>query len=325
LRAFEDFEVTGVAALDEAGPGEISFLSNPKYRAQVLKTCASAVLVAEAVPETDVLQLKTPNPYLMLGRLMQTLYPEPVFEPGIHPTAVVSPNARLDPTAHVGPGCHVAAGVVIGEGSVLLDHVSVGRNASMGAHCRIFPHVTIYDRCRLGSHVRVHANTVVGSDGFGYAQDHGRHIKMPQIAAVVIEDHVEIGSNCSIDRGSLKDTVIGEGTKIDNLVQIAHGVQIGPDSMIIAQCGISGSAKLGRGVILAGQTGVTGHVELADHVVVMGKSVVTKSIRTPGQYAGNPAIQHMRYQRQLASLRLIDKIRARLTRLEKKVEETHRD
>ena len=311
-----DFEIRGVRPLDRAGPGDLSFLSNAKYRSQAEATRASALLIKEPMASCKAVQILCKDPYVVLARALQHLYPETSFKPGVHPSAVVDPTVQLGPACHIGPFCVLRPGTRIGTGTVLVSHVSVGADCRLGSGVRLFPQVVLYDQCQLGDRVRIHANTTIGSDGFGYAQEGGKHHKVPQIGRVILEDDVEIGANSSIDRGALGDTVIGKGTKIDNQVQIAHGVVVGKHSILVSQTGISGSATVGEHNILAGKVGVTGHVKIGDRVLVMGDSVVTKNLKGPGRYAGNPAIPHIQYQRQLAQIRMLPELKARVKALE---------
>lgn len=313
----EDVVIEGVKPLEKAGPSDLSFLANPKYRDQAATTRAAAILVKEPISGCHAIQLECSHPYLMLAKVMAHLFPEPKPEPGVHPTAVIGKNVVLGENCAIGPFCVIGEGVQIGENTELVQHVSVAAGCSIGNACKLFPHVVLYAGTRLGARVRIHANSVLGSDGFGYAQAQGVHVKVPQIGGVIIGDDVEIGSNVSIDRGALDDTVIGKGVKIDNLVQIAHGVRIGDHGMIISQSGISGSTTLGKHTILAGQVGVVGHVEIGDNILIMGDSVVTKSLKTPGRYAGNPAIPFMSYQRQQAHIRNLSDVIKRIKQLEK--------
>lgn len=318
-RSFEDLVIVGIKSLDEAQPGHLSFLTNAKYRHLLTTTSASAVLVEDFVAGAEVLQLKASAAYATLAKIMALLYPERRFSTGVHASASIHPNAKLGKEVAVGAGVVIEEDVIIGDHSVIEHHAVIGAGSQLGPHCHLYPAVVLYPRCHLGQRVRVHANTVIGSDGFGYAQVDGRHQKVPQIGRVLIGDDVEIGSNVSIDRGALKDTVIGSGVKIDNLVQIAHGTRLGDHAMIISQSGIAGSAELGEHVTLAGQVGVNGHVKIGKGVLVMGKSVVTKSLEGPGTFAGNPAVPHMQYQRQLANLRALDKLKRRITELERQL------
>jgi len=311
-----DFEIAAVKPLSEATSGDLSFLSNPKYRDQVRETEASAILVGELVPDCPAFQVVCDNPYLTLARALQHLYPEPHPPAGVHDRACVEEGAVVSEEATIGPFCTVSSGAVIGPGSVLVASVFVGENTVIGQDCKLFPGVVVYGGCRLGDRVRLQANTTIGGDGFGYAQDGGTHVKVPQIGGVRIEDDVEIGANSAVDRGALADTVIGAGTKIDNQCQIAHGVRIGKGAIIVSQTGLSGSASLGDHSVLAGKVGVVGHVQIGDQVLVMGDSVVTKSLEGPGRYAGNPAIPHIQYQRQLARIRALGSLEQRVKALE---------
>ncbi len=312
-----DIEIQGVRPLSEAGEGDLSFLSNPKYRDQAVDSKASAILVSQAVDGADAVQILCKDPYVALARILNLLFPEQPLPSTVHPTAVVAPDAKIGEACHIGPFCVVESGCSIGAGTALVSHLSLGRDCEIGENSKIFPQVVVYPNTRIGNRVRIHAATVIGSDGFGYAQNQGIHMKVPQIAGVRIEDDVEIGSNVSIDRGALSDTVIGSGTKIDNMVQIGHGVKIGNHSILVSQTGISGSSSVGTHTILAGKVGVVGHVSIGDRIVVMGDSVVTRNLDKPGQYAGNPAIPHMQYQRQLAHVRKLPKLQERVKSLEK--------
>ncbi len=308
--------ILGVKPLSQAGPGELSFLSNPKYRDQLSTTRASAVLIKQALPGIKTIQVLCANPYATLARVLDRLYPEHVPASGIHPSAVVAEDVVIGEGCVIGPYCVVEAGAVLGQGCILESHVHIGRDCRLGQRCRLFSHVVLYRDVHLGNQVRIHAGSVLGSDGFGYALDGGIHRKVPQIAGVRVGDHVEIGSQVSIDRGALSHTEIGEGTKIDNQVQVGHGVVIGKHSIIVSQTGLSGSCSLGNYSVLAGKVGVTGHVAIGDQVIVMGDSVVTKSLDKPGQYAGNPAIPHIKYQRQQAALRRLPELLTRVKDLE---------
>ncbi len=315
-----DFEIQSVRPLDRAGENDVSFLNNAKYKGQAVNTQAGAILTQAPVEGSKAIQLVCKEPYAVMARLLADLHPEPGYAPGVHATAAVAADAEIHASAHIGPHCIVEAGARIGAGTVLVGNVFVGRNTVVGSDGKLHPGVVLYHDVTLGNRVRIHAQSVIGGDGYGYAQTGGMHLKVPQIGGVVVEDDVEIGSNVSIDRGSLDDTRIGRGTKIDNLVQIAHGVEIGEHCLIVSQTGISGSAKLGKYTVLAGKVGVTGHVTLGDQVLVMGASVVTKDLKGPGQYAGNPAIPHMAYQRQKAHERRLPTLDKRVRQLESTLE-----
>ena len=313
----QDFEVRGVAPLSEAGSGDLSFLSNPKYKKQVVETKASAILLQEPVEGVETVQLLCQNPYVVLARILAFLYEEPKRQAHIHPTAIIASTARVSSESYIGPYCTIGEHASIAAGVTLHSHVTIGENCQVGSGSVLFPHVVLYPHVIVGDHVRIHSNSSIGGDGFGYALDAGKHLKVPQISFVQIENHVEIGANVSIDRGALSPTQIGEGTKIDNQVQIGHGVKIGPHCIIVGQVGISGSSTLGHHTVLAGQVGVVGHIHIGHEVVVMGDSIVTKSIHKPGKYAGNPAVPYMKYQRQNAYIRKIPQLLERVNTLEK--------
>lgn len=316
----DDFEIRGVSTLALASEGELSFLSNPKYREQVTTTKASAVLVKEALDDCPCVQILCKDPYIMLAHVLQALYPEPKAASGIHPSAFVHESARVADSASVGPNCTVDEDAELGEGVELVAGVTVGKGARIGNGTKLFPGVVLYPGVTIGSGVRIHANCVIGSDGFGYAQEGGRHLKVPQIGSVIVEDGVEIGAGTCIDRGALDNTVIGAGTIIDNQVQVAHGVKVGKASILVSQTGISGSSEIGNGVVLAGKVGVVGHVKIGDGIWVLGDSVVTKNLDKPGRYAGNPAIPHIQYQKQLAHLRRLPELKKQIAQLQKSVD-----
>jgi UDP-3-O-[3-hydroxymyristoyl] glucosamine N-acyltransferase len=290
--------VRGIAALAAAGPGDLSFLGNPKYKAEVAATAASIVLVPAdytGEPRANQLLLFVDNPSIALARICsrieQSLWPRPPA--GIHPTAAIGAGARIDPTATIGPLCVVEEGAVVGAGSVLQASVFLGRNASVGAQCWLQPGVVVSTECRLGDRVRLQPGVVVGSDGFGYEFVHGRHEKVPQVGIVVIENDVEIGANTTLDRARFSRTVVGEGTKIDNLVQVGHNVVIGKHCILCAQVGISGSTTLQDYVILAGQVGVAGHITIGKGAKAGGQAGLTTDV-APGAYVnGTPAISYM--------------------------------
>jgi len=316
----DDVEIRGVRPLGAAGPGDLSFLANAKYKRAAAATRASAILVKEALASASAIQLRCDNPQLALAGVLAALYPEPEDPPGVHPMASVDPSAKIGADCRIGPHCTVAANAALGDRCHLVAGVYVGPDCVLGDDVTLFPNVALYRGVRVGSRVRIHANATIGADGFGYVQADGRHVKIPQVGGVRIEDDVEIGANAAIDRGALDDTVIGEGAKIDNLVQAAHGVKVGRHALIVSQTGISGSASIGDRVILAGQAGVVGHIHIADDAVVMGDAVVTKNIAKPGMYAGNPAEPHIQYQRRLALTRQLPELKRRIQALEQALE-----
>jgi UDP-3-O-[3-hydroxymyristoyl] glucosamine N-acyltransferase len=264
------------------------------------------------------------NPSLGFARALALLHPPDSPASGIHPSAVISPDATVDSTASIGPLCVVDAGAQVGSGTSLLAQVHVGRDVRIGSDCRLFPQVTLRDGIRLGDRVVVHSGAVIGADGFGYARDGARYVKIPQVGRVVVEDDVEIGANVTIDRATLGETRIGRGTKIDNLVQIAHNVQVGEDTVIVAQVGISGSTRIGSRVTLAGQAGIVDHLTIGDDVIVGAQSGVSKDIPAGSIVLGSPAIPHGEFKRQYASLAGLPALRKLVRAMERRLEELER-
>jgi UDP-3-O-[3-hydroxymyristoyl] glucosamine N-acyltransferase len=301
LEGDEAIEIRGVRGLEDAGPEDLTFVTGERHLARLRESRAAAVIVADGLPSPGRPTLRTPNPYLALARALAVFHPAPVAQPGIHPTAVVSADARVDPQASIGPLCVLQAGVEIGAGTALEAQVFVGTDARIGCGCRIFPQVTLREGTWLGDRVTIHSGAVIGADGFGFARDGARYVKIPQVGRVVIEDDVEIGANAAIDRATLGETRIGRGAKLDNLVQIGHNVQIGQDTVIVAQVGVSGSTRIGSRVTLAGQVGVVDHVSIGDDVIVGAQAGVSKDIPTGSIVLGSPAVPHRDFKRQLAA------------------------
>lgn len=294
--------VRGIAALEVAVAGDLSFLSNKRYRAAVASTQASVVLVPPGFagePAAGQLFLTVDNPSLALGRICsrieQSLWPKPA--PGVHRLAAVDPAAQVDPAATVGPFCVVEAGAVVGPGTHLQAQVFVGRNARIGANCWLMPGTLVATECVLGDRVRLQPGVVIGSDGFGYEVVQGRHEKLPQIGNVVVGDDVEIGSNSAVDRARFASTRIGEGTKIDNLVQIGHNVVIGKHCILCGQVGVSGSTVLEDYVVLGGQVGVAGHLKLMRGTQVGAQSGISRDSEPGAVLFGTPAIKYTDEQR----------------------------
>jgi len=297
-RGTTEAAIRGIGALGTAGVGEISFLGNPKYRAEVPPCRASIVLLPpdyDGEPQPGQLYLLVEQPSIALARICarieQQLWPRP--SPGIHPTAVIDATAAVDPSATVGPLCIVEAGATVGAGSHLQAQVFLGRNARVGANCWLMPGVVVGTECTLSDRVRLHPGVVVGSDGFGYEFVQGRHEKVPQVGIVEIGSDVEIGANSTLDRARFSRTVIGEGTKIDNLVQVAHNVIIGKHCILCAQVGISGSTTLEDYVVLGGQAGVAGHLTLGKGVKSGGAAAITSSVAAGTFVNGAPARAYM--------------------------------
>lgn len=318
-------QVTDIASLSAARAGDLSFLGNAKYKAQVAASAATVLLLPldyAGEPQAGQVFLYVENPSAGLARLCarieQALWPRPA--PGVHPSAVVSAGAQIDASAHVGPLCVIEEGVRIGAGTVLQASVFVGHDARIGGGCFIMPGCVVAATCVLGERVRLQPGVVVGADGFGYEFVNGRHEKVPQVGTVIVGDDVEIGANSTLDRARFSRTVVGEGTKIDNLVQVAHNVVIGKHCILCSQVGISGSTTLEDYVILGGQAGIAGHITLGKGSKAGGQAGVTHDV-APGAYVnGTPAMPYM-LERRLAVLqqRLPDLFR-RVEALEKKPE-----
>ncbi len=311
--------IKGVAGIKEARPGELTFLANPKYLRELTRTKATAVIVSPEVTVEGRAAIKVKNPYLAFAKVVALYAPISHAPTGVMDGASVSPGAKLGAGVTIYPNSYVEAGAAIGEGSVLYPGVFVGEGSVIGAGCIIYPNVVIREGVKIGDRVIIHGGTVIGGDGFGYATEAGKHYKIPQIGGVVIEDDVEIGSNTAVDRGALGDTVIRKGTKVDNLVQVAHNVVIGEGSLIVAQAGISGSTELGRGVVLAGQVGLVGHIKLGDGVMVGAKSGVSNDLST-GAYSGIPAIPHRDWLRVHAVLPKLPELKKTIKELSKRLE-----
>jgi UDP-3-O-[3-hydroxymyristoyl] glucosamine N-acyltransferase len=284
-----DRMVHGVAPLDAAGPRDISFVLDSRHTDAARASRAGAFLAGDGISGLPAPVLRTPSPQLGLIRLLEAFHPATRPAPGVHPAAIVDAAASVDPSATVGACTVIERGAVVGRGAQLFPLVYVGVEAEVGEDTVLFPHVVLRERVKVGRRVVIHSGAVLGADGFGYVQDGGEHRKIPQVGGVLVEDDVEIGANTTIDRATVGDTVIRRGSKIDNLVQIAHNVEIGERSIVVAQVGISGSSRLGRGVILAGQVGVTDHVTLADGVIVGARGGVATDLPTAGIYLGAPA------------------------------------
>ena len=313
-----DLEVTGVATLASAGPGSLSFLANPRYRRHLAGTRAGAVVLDVAsAADCPVPALVSPNPYAAFARIAQVLHPQPAVVPGVHASAVVHPGAGVAADAAVGPQAVVEEGAVIGPRALVGPGCVVMHGARVGADTRLVARVTLYPGVVLGDRCTVHAGAVIGADGFGFAPDRDGYVKVPQVGAVRIGDDVDIGANTTIDRGAIEDTVIEDGVKLDNLVQVGHNVRIGAHTVVAGCVGISGSTVIGKRCMLGGAVGLAGHLELADDVVVSGYSLVTRSLKEPGMYSsGMPAVPAAEWRKTVARLRRLPVLERRLALLE---------
>jgi UDP-3-O-[3-hydroxymyristoyl] glucosamine N-acyltransferase len=316
-------EITGVAGIKDAKRGDITYLAAERYLPYLRETLASCVIVKKNLEGMTIAQLRVENPHYAFARALEYFYPEHPPAPGISEKAVISHTAALAKNVHVAPFVYIGDGVSIGEGSVILPGAYIGRETRIGRNCFIHANVAIRERVILGDRVIIHAGSVIGSDGFGYTFERGEHYKIPQVGGVVIEDDVEIGANVSIDRATLGNTTIGKGSKIDNLVQIAHNVRIGEKSLLMSQVGIAGSSDLGSYVTLAGQAGVADHSSIDSGTIIAAQAGVVGHVEK-GVYSGSPGILHNRWLRaQVVFSKLpelqkkIREIEARLLTLEK--------
>jgi UDP-3-O-[3-hydroxymyristoyl] glucosamine N-acyltransferase len=317
-----DSRFTGLNSLSDAVPGDISFLGNPRYLPQVSTTAASAILVslefAEQVPHVALVEVA--NPTLAFSAVIAHFSPpRRQFTPGVHSTAYVASSAKLGDNVHVGPLAIVEDDAVIGAGCVIQAGAFVGQGARLGVDCFLHPKSVVKDYCVLGARVIVHSSAVIGSDGFGYEFTYGRYEKIDQVGIVEVGDDVEIGASSTIDRARFGKTIIGEGTKIDNLVQIAHNVTTGKHCAFASQVGISGSTRLGDNVVMGGQSGAAGHLKIADAVIVLGRGGVTKNLLAPGRYTGFPARPLNEGRRLLAAPALVPGLIKRVRALEGKL------
>ncbi|HEY6451236.1 MAG TPA: UDP-3-O-(3-hydroxymyristoyl)glucosamine N-acyltransferase [Steroidobacteraceae bacterium] len=307
LRGDPEVLIEAVAALGSAGPGSLSFLSNPKLAPQLHHTRAAAVVLDErSAASCPTPALISSNPHALFARIAGLLYPEPAPTAGVHPSALVDPTARIDAGVEIGPHVVIGAGAVIGARCLLGPACLIGPQARIGSDCRLVARVTLAARTQLGERVLIHPGAVIGADGFGYARENERWLKVPQIGAVRIGDDVEIGANTTIDRGAIEDTVIAEGVKLDNQIQIGHNVQIGAHTAIAACTGISGSTRIGARCMIGGQCGFAGHLVICDDVVITGMAMVSGSISKPGVYSsGIPIEPQRRWRRVVARLKLL--------------------
>ena len=313
--------VTGVAPLEAARPSDVSFLIDARYRDAARATQAGAVVTpldAESIAGAALLRVKQPQQALI--RLLELFHPRASATPGAHPSAVVAPAARVDPTASVGALAVIEAGAAIGRGVRVHPLAYVGENVEIGDESEIHPHAVLLHDVRIGRRVIVHAGAVIGGDGFGYAFDGGAHRKIPQVGIVVIEDDVEIGANSTVDRATLGATVIGRGTKIDNLVQVGHNVAIGAHAILVSQVGISGSSRVGSGAILAGQVGVADHVTVGDGAIVGAQSGVHTDVEPGAKVLGTPVRSMMQAKRIYLSEEKLPDLGRRVRELERRVE-----
>jgi UDP-3-O-[3-hydroxymyristoyl] glucosamine N-acyltransferase len=313
-------EITGVAGLEAAGPGDVTFFANPKYAGALQTTRASAVIVAEA-ERPPVAALRAANPYLAFARAVGLLTADETPVPGVHPSSIIDRDASVGSDVSIGPFVVIGQGARIGDRVVVHPYVVIGRKATIGPDCVLYPHVSVRERSIIGARVILQDGVVIGSDGFGFvALPDGTHHKIPQRAIVVVEDDVEIGANTTIDRPAVGETRIEAGAKIDNLVQIAHGVRVGAHSLLAAQVGVAGSTVLGDHVTLAGQVGVAGHLTIGHHVTATAQTGIPNSVDPGSVVSGYPAIPNREWLKSSAAVRRLPELRRRLTALADRLE-----
>jgi UDP-3-O-[3-hydroxymyristoyl] glucosamine N-acyltransferase len=310
-----------IRGIDEAGEGDLTFISNPKYLKKIETTNASGILVLAETETTDKNLIIVNDPYAAFGKVIGLFYPEEHDFPGIMENAFIETGASISEEATIYPGVYVGRGARIERGVVLYPGVYIGRHALIDEDSILYPNVSVYRKCLIGKRVILHAGVVIGSDGFGFSVPGRENIKIPQVGIVQIDDDVEIGANTTIDRGTLDKTWIQRGVKIDNLVQIGHNVVIGENSVIVAQVGISGSTKLGKGVILGGQAGLVGHINVGDHVMVGAKSGVHEDVPAHQIVSGSPHMAHQKWLRVEACVSRLPEMRKTVASLLKRMEE----
>ncbi|HTV41974.1 MAG TPA: UDP-3-O-(3-hydroxymyristoyl)glucosamine N-acyltransferase [Candidatus Sulfotelmatobacter sp.] len=313
--------LTGFATADNARDGDLTFADNEEYFAAAEQSAAAAILVSGDFSSSKKVVIRVANARIAVARLLPVFFPPDQHPQGIHPGAAIDPSAKIDTSAHIGPNCIVGARVQIGPRSVLLGGNYIGRDSHLGEDCCLFPNVVIYSKTMIGNRVAIHAGTVIGSDGYGYTFDEGRHRKVLQVGNVVIHDDVEIGANSAIDRAALGSTVIGAGTKIDNLVHVAHNVVMGRHCLVMGQSGFAGSTRLGDYVVIASQSGIAGHLKLGNQAMVGAKSGVMRDIPDGGKVLGIPALPGQQAKRQVIAIQQLPDMIHRVRELEKQVEQ----
>ena len=318
-----EVRISSIATLEHADATQISFLTNSKYRGKLAETRAGALILGEADADaSDLPRIIAANPYAYFARVSALLNPLPEIQPGVHPSAVVGEGARIDPTASIAATAVIGAGAVIGAHCVIGAGCSIGDHVVIGSHARLYPRVVIYHDCVIGDNLIAHSGVVIGADGFGIAMDEGRWIKIPQIGRVVIGNDVEIGANTTLDRGALDDTVIEEGVKLDNQIQIAHNVRIGAHTAIAGCVGIAGSTSIGKYCQIGGSAGILGHLKIADRVVISSFTLIGKSIREAGTYTGIFPFSKMdEWKKNAVQMRHLDEMSNRIKVLEKLLSE----
>ncbi|MDZ7369951.1 MAG: UDP-3-O-(3-hydroxymyristoyl)glucosamine N-acyltransferase [candidate division KSB1 bacterium] len=317
-----DITISGLAKIEEATPGTLTFIANPKYAKYIESTAASAVLVDRNFPSCAKTLLRTDDPYFAFLVCARRFYQrEPAVAPGVHPTAVIGEGTHLGKNVSIGAYTVIGKNCRIGDGSVIYPLCFIGDNVQIGSDTLIYANVSVREECRIGSRCIIHMGAVIGADGFGFAFKDGRYHKLPQMGIVVIEDDVEIGANTTIDRATLGETIIRSGAKLDNLIQVAHNVEIGEHTAIAAQTGISGSTKIGRYVVIGGQAGFAGHIQIGDQAKIGAQAGITKSVAGGEFVTGTPARPFLEERREQAALARLPELLKQVRDLQKRVDE----
>jgi UDP-3-O-[3-hydroxymyristoyl] glucosamine N-acyltransferase len=322
-----DLEISGAAGLNEAGPGQVAFLANPRYTPQVKTTRAAAIYVAEdtKIDRDDLAALHAKDPYLAYTRALILFHPENTFEPSIHPTAAIDPSASVGAGVFIGAYAAIGANVKVGDGARIHAHATIYEGVEIGAGSVVHSGVAIRENSVLGKRVIVHNNAVIGADGFGFAKDEERRwLKIPQTGRVVIEDDVEIGANTTIDRASVGETRIGRGAKLDNLIMVGHSCAVGEDALLCAQVGLAGSSRVGDRVILTGQVGIGGHITVGDDAILYPQSGVPNNVEAGEILCGSPAIDVSSFWRAIAVFKKLGDLPKRIRALEKRLDEVEK-
>jgi UDP-3-O-[3-hydroxymyristoyl] glucosamine N-acyltransferase len=315
-----NLEVTGIKGIEEAGPTEVTFVANPRYAGLARKTRAAAVLVEPEFPEIAVATLRLKKPYLAFARALGLFYQSPVYAPGIHPTAVIDPTAEIGEGAHIGAYVVIGAGVKLGARATLLPHVVLYPGVEAGSYLFVHAHAVVRENCILGDHVTLENGVIIGADGFGFAKNEmGHWEKIPQSGPVRLGNRVDVQANACIDRATVGETRIGDGSKVDNLVQIGHASHVGENTLLCAQVGLAGSSEVGNNAILAGQAGVAGHCSLGDGVILTAQSGVSHDVPPGKIISGSPAFDNRLWLRAVSVFHRLPELFKRLDRLEKRI------
>lgn len=309
--------IHGVAKIEDAGMGEITFISNPKYAKHIETTMASAVLVSKDFPGTTKPIIRTQNPYFAFLKVLKVFYPpREDLAAGIHPSAIIDQTTQIGSNIRIGANVVIDRNCKVGENVAIHPGVVIAPEVIIGSNTLIYANVVVREKVQIGNNVIIHCGTVIGSDGFGFAREGTQYHKIPQVGTVIIEDDVEIGANCTIDRATLGATILRRGVKLDNLIQVAHNVEIGENTVIAAQTGISGSTKIGKNVMIGGQVGFVGHIEIGDNTTIGAQSGVSKSLPANSVYFGYPARPIMQAKREEAALRKLPELLKKISNLE---------